>query len=192
MQHIKLAAAMAFATGIAFVGAASAGSSNGTIRFTAEVTDTTCTVSGGFGTNQQEGDFSVDFDKIELEQLSAPNSRHDLPSFQVVIGGSSCRGLEGKVASVSFDTNSALIDGTTGKLKNEPSDGAQNVQLGLTTVDGNDINLANPNQFDATFARNPDFTSSAALVFKPYLQVGNAPATPGAISTSVAYVMSYN
>ncbi|QAU24793.1 type 1 fimbrial protein [Dyella sp. M7H15-1] len=190
MKHIKLASAVAIAMGITFAGVASAASSNGgTITFTGTVADTTCTVTGGSGTDGGQGNFSVALDNTQPSDLAAAGDTSEPKAFTVQIGApgqGSC--TDGKVASMSFLTSSPRIDAATGALKNALSGEATNVQIQLTDSNGA-INLADPSYSQ----QSPEIANNTASIpfSAQYLAVGGA-ATPGLISTSVVYAVNYN
>lgn len=190
MKHIKLASAVAIAMGIAFAGVASAASSNGgTITFTGSVDDTTCTVTGGGGTDGGQGKFTVALDAALPEDLKAAGDTAKPMPFSVQIGGpgqGSC--TNGKVASMSFLTSSPRIDAATGALVNALSGEATNVQVQLTDSKGA-IDLADPSYKQDS----PDIANNTAVIKfgAQYLAVGGA-ATPGQVSTSVVYSVTYN
>lgn len=190
MKHIKLASAAAIAMGIVLAGSASAAASNGgTITFTGAVNDTTCTVTGGSGTNGGQGNFIVALDPAEPAQLATAGDVANPHAFGVVIGGpgqGSC--TDGMVASMSFLLSSPQIDAATGALKNALAGEATNVQVQLTDSNGA-INLA-----DASYHQDsPAIVNNTATIpfSAQYLAVGGA-ATPGLVSTSVVYAVTYN
>lgn len=189
MKCNKIALAAALVLGLGAVGSAGAASSNGgTITFTGSVDDTTCTVTGGSGTDGGQGNFSV---------ALAPALPSDLPDgatakpkpFSVQIGGpgqGSC--TDGKVARMSFLTASPRIDASTGALTNALSGEAENVQIQLSDSKGN-INLADP----AYFQDSPPIANNTAVIpFSAHYLAHGGDATPGLISTSVVYAVTYN
>jgi len=190
MKHFKLASAVAIAMGIAFAGAASAASSNGgTITFTGSVDDVTCTVTGGGGTDGGQGNFTVALAPAAPADLAVAGDVTKPKPFSVQIGGpgqGSC--TDGKVARMSFLTSSPRIDAATGALTNALSGEAMNVQVQLTDSSGV-INLADPSYFQDS---PPIANNTAVIPFTAqYLAVGGA-ATPGLVSTSVVYAVTYN
>lgn len=190
MKHLKLASAAAIALGLAIAGSASA-QSGGTITFTGSVTDATCTVSGGTGTDGGTGNFTVALDEVNVNQLAAANDVANAKQFSVIIGGpgqGSCQ--DGTVATMSFLPSSPRIDAATGALRNALSGEAQNAQIQLLRggMTGNAINLASgTEQFMATVANN-----TATIPFGVQYLAVNGAATPGLVSTSVVYAVTYN
>jgi hypothetical protein len=113
MKHIKLASALVVAMGIVATGVASAAASTGgTITFTGAVTDETCTIKGGSGTDGGTGNFTVALDAVPASALAAAGDTAGNKPFQVIIGGSNqptCQ--DGKVATMSFETSSRAEPG---------------------------------------------------------------------------------
>ena len=192
MKNLKVVSALAVALGVALAGAAMAATPDGgTITFTGEVTDVTCTIKGGAGTNGGANNFLVALAAAEASTLATVGATANPKAFSVEIGGHSgdtgCPG--GKISTMSFSTASPQIDAATGALRNALVNEATNVEIQLTDASGTAIDLADPtyNQ-DVTMPA----TGPGVLEFQAqYLAVGGA-ATPGLISTSVVYGVTYN
>jgi major type 1 subunit fimbrin (pilin) len=190
MKHVHLASALALVMGLAAATSASAAASaGGTITFTGVVTDATCTVKGGSGTNGGTGNFSVALDSVEAAALAAAGQTANPKLFDVIIGGpgqGTCQ--NGKVATMSFLTSSTQIDPTTGALANALAGEATNVQIQLLGSANAVINLADPaNARQATIVGN-----TATIPYTARYLAVNGAATPGLVSTSVVYSVSYN
>lgn len=189
MKNIKIASAVALALGVAFAGSAVAASSNSdTITFTGSLTDATCTVSGGAGTDGGSGNFTVALDPIAATTLTAAGDTAAPKAFSVIIGGpgqGTC--TNGKVASMSFLTSSPQVDAATGALKNAIT-GETNAEVQLLDSTSKAINLADasaPAQ-TATIANNTATINYTAQYY------ATAAGTPGTLSTSVVYNVVYN
>ncbi|WP_267225490.1 fimbrial protein [Dyella silvae] len=191
MKHIKLASAIAFVMGAAVSAssfAAPAGS-GGTITFTGQINDTTCTVTGGTGTNEGTGNFIVALDPADANQLATVGATANQKQFDVIFSGPNC--ASGKTAYMSYMLSSPQIDAGTGALKNALSGEATNVQIQLADSSKTAINLANPGQSWSTLIGATTANTGKLSFFAQYLAV-NGPATPGKVSTSVVYSVVYN
>jgi major type 1 subunit fimbrin (pilin) len=191
MKHIKLASALVVAMGIAAAGVASAAASTGgTITFTGAVTDQTCTVTGGAGTNGGTGNFTVALDPVPASDLAAAADTAAQKQFQIVIGGpgqTTCQ--DGKVATLSFVPSSPQIDPATGALVNALTGQATNVEVQV--LDNNQAAIAlNDPANGVTFPAIANNTATQDF-YAQYLAV-NAGATPGLVSTDVLYQVVYN
>lgn len=190
MKSIKLAPAIALICGLVATGSALAATSNGgTINFTGSVTDATCTISGGAGTDGGTGNFSVALDPVAATVLNASGTTASPKAFSITVGGpgqSTC--TDGKVANLSFLVSSPQIDAATGALKNALSGQATNTEVQVLNAAGTVINLANPGNLVSSqpIANN---TTQINLQAQYY---ATAAATPGLVSTSVVYGITYN
>lgn len=191
MKHIKLASALVVAMGIVAVGTASAAaSSGGTITFTGAVTDQTCTIKGGSGTDGGTGNFTVALEPVPATELASAGDFAGNKPFQVVIGGpgqSTCE--DGKVATLSFEISSPRIDAATGALTNTLAGQAANTQVQVLDGDGKVIMLNDP----ANGVQSPAIANNTAIIpFQAqYLAVGGG-AKAGLVSTEVLYGVTYN
>jgi major type 1 subunit fimbrin (pilin) len=190
MKHIKLASAIAFVMGIAAAGSAMA--DGGTITFNGSVSDQTCIVKGGPGTDGGTGNFTVALPQTTTGELSDAGKTSSAMQpfsmqFSAGVGTGAC--TEGTVAHVSFLTSGPRIDPITGALSNALSGEATNTEIQLLQADGKTaINLADPtNNTDITLGANGNATLSYNA---RYLATGQA--TAGLISTSVVYGVTYN
>ncbi|MDY0955668.1 type 1 fimbrial protein [Stenotrophomonas rhizophila] len=189
MNHIKLASALAIVLGMSVASAASAAATGGTIRFTGAVTDETCTISGGAGTDGGTGNFVVALDPVRASQLPAAAAVAGKKPFQVIIGGpgqGSC--VNGKVARLSFLTSSPRVDPATGALTNALVGEATNTQVQVLNDAGTPIDLADP----ANGVNSPAIANNTATIDLQSQYLATGAATPGLVDTSVVYAVSYN
>jgi major type 1 subunit fimbrin (pilin) len=191
MKHIKLASALVVAMGITAAGVASAAASTGgTITFTGAVTDQTCTIKGGSGTNGGTGNFTVALDPIPASDLAAAGDVGGNKPFDVIVGGAGQTTCEdGKVAAMSFEVSSPQIDAVTGALKNALAGQATNTEVQVLDGTGTVIALNDP----ANVVNSPAIVGNTATIpFQAqYLAVGGG-ATAGLVSTDVLYQVVYN
>jgi major type 1 subunit fimbrin (pilin) len=191
MKHIKLASALVVAMGLAAVGTVSAAaSSGGTITFTGAVTDQTCTIKGGTGTDGGTGNFTVALDPVPATSLAAAQDVAGNKPFNVEIGGpgqSTCE--NGKIATMSFLTSSPQVDAATGALKNALSGEATNTEVQVLDGTGKAIALNDP----ANGVQSPAIVDNTAIIpFQAQYLAVNGGATAGLVSTSVLYAVTYN
>ena len=194
MKNIKLLSALALSLGVLAAGAASAASSTGgTITFDGVVTDSTCPVNGGVGTDGGAGNFSVRLPQVATTDLATVNAKAGTVPFTIDIGTpgdtTPCAGA-GKVARVTFLTSSPNINGVNGMLNNALSGEASNVNVQLLsgTGAGTVIDLTTQANFDGSAFAN----GVSKVPFQAqYVAVGGA-ATAGLVQTSVIYGLSYN
>jgi major type 1 subunit fimbrin (pilin) len=194
MKHIKLASAIAFVMGatVAASSFAAPAGNGGTITFTGQINDTTCTVSGGTGTNNGTGNFVVALEPADATQLATAGTTANQKQFDVIIGGvdqPTC--TDGKVAKMAYMISSPQIDGGTGALKNALAGQATNVQIQLADANKAAINLSNPGQSWSTTIGATTPNTGKLTFYAQYLAVNGA-ATPGQVSTSVVYSVTYN
>jgi len=191
MKHLKLASALVVAMGIAAAGAASAqASTGGTITFTGSVTDQTCTITGGAGTNGGTGNFTVALDPVPATDLAAAGDVTGNKPFQVIIGGpgqGTCQ--DGKVAVMSFVPSSPQIDAVTGALANALNGQATNTEVQVLDGTGSAIALNDP----ANAVKSPAIANNTATIdFQAQYLAVNGAATPGLVQTDVLYQVVYN
>nr|WP_199044282.1 fimbrial protein [Dyella sp. ASV24] len=190
MKHIKLASALALSIGALVAGTASAAAANGgTIRFTGAVTDETCTITGGPGSDGGQGNFTVSLDPVPVSALPAAQAVAGKKPFSVIIGGpgqGSCQ--DGKVAHMSFLTSSPRVDPVTGTLTNALTGEATNTNVQLLDSTGAPVLLNDPsNGYDS-----PDIVNNTATIDFAAQYYATGAATPGLVDTSVIYAVTYN
>lgn len=190
MKQYIIATAMALALGSAASASAQA-AAGGTITFNGAVTDMTCTVSGGSGTNGGTGNFIVSLDPVPSSALPAAGAIAGPKPFDVVIGGpgqGSC--TNGKIAAMSFLPSSPQVDPTTGTLKNALAGEAGNTNIELVDETASAvINLADPSN---SFVAPAIADNTAVIPFSAHYKAVGGAATPGLVSTSVVYAVRYN
>lgn len=139
MKHVKMAAAAAFVLGIAATGSASA--DNGLITFTGSVTDGTCVVSGGAGTNQGQGNFTVALDPVPATDLAAAAAVAGRKNFHVVFSDGNGGPCDATITTAKFRFTPSPNVNTNGRLNNIAgvAGRAENVELqlldGATAID---------------------------------------------------------
>jgi major type 1 subunit fimbrin (pilin) len=188
MKQTKIALAFTLIAGLAAAGSAIAETNGGTITFTGAVSDATCTVSGGSGTDGGSGNFSVSLDPVEATALATAGATANEKAFDVVIGGpgqGTC--TDGKVATMSFLTTDRLVDPTTGALMNALSGEATMTQIQLKDAVGV-VNLADL----AYSVDSPDVVNNTAIIPFSAQYLATGAATAGLVSTHVVYKVVYN
>lgn len=197
----KIALSAMFAAAFGFVALApQAKAADGTITFNGQITDTTCTISGG-GAATGTGNIVVTLPTVSSSTLAADGkTAGDTPFSLELGGGTNC--TNGKTAALWIETSSTpALDFATGALKNQAPGGASNVQVRMINPSNNQpinlgINAAVTNGASVIAANNqPAATVSgnkATLNYSAqYLAKGGA-ATAGAVSTYLTYSIQYN
>ncbi|WP_250627112.1 fimbrial protein [Pinirhizobacter soli] len=188
MKQLQIAAAIALAMGLGFASHANAQSFNGgTITFTGTVTDDTCPVKGGAGTDGGANNFIVALSAVNTSALATDGAVAGKKSFNVVIGGEDTGCDTTKVASMKFLATSPRVDATTGTLTNALPGEATNTNIQLLDAADAVINLADgSNSFSSAWVGDTATITYAAQ----YKAIGGA-ATAGLVSTSVVYSVEY-
>jgi major type 1 subunit fimbrin (pilin) len=197
MKNTKLASALALAMGMAAIGTANAQTvgNGGTIAFHGEVTDSTCTVRGGAGTDPTPGsDLSVTLQGVPASTFTTAVQTAGFKTFNVEIGAegeTTCGATSGGgsvVASMSFvrgniDTNGNLFNGLAA------ADGGTNAQIQLTLPDATPIRLgaSNAGLQSATIVDNQATLTYGVQYFSDLA----AATTPGKLETYVTYQIAY-
>ena len=190
MKNMKFASAIAMAAGVLVMGNAQAQAANGgTIRITGAVTDATCTITGGAGTDGGTGNVGVALDPVAATSLAGNGDTANRKPFSLIIGGpgqGSC--VDGKVARLSFNVASPRIDAATGTLTNALVGQATNTNVQMTDGTGTAINLASP----ANGVSSPAIANNTATINLGAQYYATGAATPGLVDTSVQYGVTYN
>ncbi|WP_201314148.1 fimbrial protein [Dyella sp. EPa41] len=200
MKKTLISTALAAVLGFATLTPMVARASDGTITFNGEITDTTCTVTGG-GAATGSGNITVTLPIVSASALANSGQTAGDTRFSLILGGgTNC--TDGKTAALWIETTQTpALDTATGALRNQASGGAGNVQVRMVNPANNQpINLginaavtsgasviAANNQPAATISGN---TATLDYVAQ-YLANGGA-ATPGAVTTYLTYSMQYN
>jgi|GEM_PF-156572 len=197
MKKIILSTALAAVLGMSALAPQAASASDGNLFFNGKITDTTCQVTGGTGTDGATKDITVTLDTVSTSALPAGAHAGDKPFDLLIGGGSSVNCGNGTKVSLHFDGAStptgfasSMVDQTTGNLKNSTGTGfATNVEIGLLDVNSNPINLwTSTGSPQATV----DSTGSATLHYVArYVATGGA-STAGNVKTAVMYSVVYN
>lgn len=168
---------MALATSSAFA-------SDGTITFSGEITDNTCTISGNSGGTPS---FTVNLPKVAASALQAAGDVAGATPFDIKLSGCSSAG---KV--YTYFERGPNVDTSTGDLKNTAAaHNASNLQVRVTNADDDSqINMAlgasqNSHQVDI------DATSKSATLKYYAKYIATDAVTAGAVSTFVTYSMAY-
>lgn len=164
--------------------AQSAFASDGTINFTGELRDQTCTVS----VNGQASPavVSVALPTVSAGALSAAGRTTGQTAFNITLSG--CTG-SATAASAFFEAG-ATVDPTTSNLRNSATGGATLVQLQLVdAANGNVIRTGDTAQ-NAGTTRSPIASGGATMPYAvQYIATGRA--TPGRVASSVTYSINY-
>lgn len=192
MKSIKFASAIALAAGVLVMGSAQAQTfTAGTITVTGAVSDQTCTITGGAGTDGGAGNVSVALDPVGASVLAAQKTANH-KAFNLIVGGPGQGGcVDGKVARLSFNAGGGSnVDPATGTLLNVAANGATNTNIQLTKgTTASTIDLNNPAEFVETMAPIKDNTATINMGAQYFT---SATPTPGAVTTRVQYTAYYN
>ena len=193
MKSIKFVSAVAMAAGILVMGSAQAQSANGgTIRVTGAVSDETCTITGGPGTDGGTSNVTVALEPVAASLLPEAGKIANHKPFSLIIGGpgqGSC--VDGKVAGVSFNVASPRVDAATGTLTNALAGEATHTNIQMTNGTAGTagvINLASP----ANGVDSPAIANNTATINLGAQYYATGAATPGLVDTSVQYGVTYN
>jgi len=188
MKKTLLSAALVAVVGSAVIPSAFA--ADGKITFKGQISDVTCTVTGGTGTDGGAQNFTVTLPTIPKTALDVAGDRAGDTPFSVVIGGTGQTGCtNGKVASLKFEAAQSPVDAATGRLINSIAAGsAAVVQVGLLNDTKQDINLyTSAGSTAAAIAGNTATLNYWAQYYAPTTGV-----TSGAVDTYVMYSAQYN
>jgi major type 1 subunit fimbrin (pilin) len=199
MKKTLITTALTAVFGFAMVIPMVASAADGKITFNGEITNVTCTITGG-GAATGSGDITVKLPTVSASALSKDGATAGNTPFSLVLSGANC--TDGKTAALWVETNQTpALDNATNALRNQQSGGATNVEvrmlnaannnpilLGINdyVVNGQQVIAAN-NQPAATIAGNTAMLNYVAQ----YLAVGAA-STPGLVTTYLTYSMQYN
>ncbi|UBM24729.1 type 1 fimbrial protein [Pseudomonas sp. p1(2021b)] len=171
-----------------FVGATqTANASDGTISFTGNILDNTCTVTIGSGAS---ADATVTLPDISLQALGTGNTGG---AIGFVMNLSSCTGTT-KNSVAAFFEDGPNVDYSTGRLVNTATTDASNVELELFDMNSDKVikvgDLASQiadNHF-ATYAASP---GTATLRYGVRYHAPGVTVTKGAVTSSVTYSLMY-
>ena len=199
MKKTLISTALAAVLGFVALAPMVASASDGTITFNGQITDTTCTVTGG-GAATGTGNITVTLPTVSTSSLPNGGSTAGDTNFSLTLSGANC--TDGKTAALWIETTQTpALDTATGALINQVSGGAGNVEVRMVNPANNQpINLgingyvttgasvvAANNQPASTITGN----TAKLNYIAQYLAVGGA-ASAAQVSTYLTYSMQYN
>lgn len=179
---------LALAATAALVSSPMAFAADGTITFTGNVVDTTCTISGG---TAAAADFTVTLPKVSASALDvAAKTAGDTP-FTITLSGCKAGTAAATGGVHTLFEAGGNVDTSTGRLKNTAASGATNVQIGiLNASDRSAVKLGAPdasqNSRSATLS-----SGGASLNYIAQYVANGGPATAGSVTSSVTYSIVY-
>ena len=184
----SVAAAIALAAAVSQTAYAA---NDGTINFSGQVFETTCTVEGvAPGTGGALKD--VNLSGVSAARLATAGNRANLVGFTIRVGGTGQPGCtNGRTALIAFDPTSPAIDVATGRLNidgyDDPADttNAKNVQVEVVNRDGSPIHLYDGKSEGVVIADNQALIPLGAQ----YYATGGA--TEGLVKTRVGFTVVY-
>ncbi|GAB2565167.1 type 1 fimbrial protein [Dyella jejuensis] len=181
MKKILLSAAVMVGLGMA---ASVAAAADGTITFTGQISNVTCTIDGN-GTGAT--DFTVTLPEVQASALANAGTFTGSTPYNITVGAPGQAGCtNGTPVSIAYEAASPDIDATTGNLMNTGA--ATGVQIQLLNGDRSVINLAtNPVSKQVTIANN----TAVLPFFAQYIADGGA-VVGGTVQSAVEYSVSYN
>lgn len=201
MNKTLLCAALAAVCGFVALAPRPAMAVDGTITFNGEITDTTCTITGG-GSATGMGNITVTLPTVSVAALQNAGSTAGDSPFQLILGGgANC--TNGKTASLWVETSQTpALDSATGALRNTGGSAAevevrvvnpannQPINLSINNVVTNGASVVSgSNQPAATISGN----TATLNYLAQYLNPTTAGAvTAGTVSTYLTYSMQYN
>jgi len=196
MKKTLFSAALAATFGLV---AMQASASDGQITFTGNITDSTCVVIGGAGTDGATGNVTVTLPTVSSGAFAAAGATAGDTPFSLIVkdnGGGKC--ADGTKVTLHFDGATApatggftgtMVDSASGRLNNLTGTGqATNVQVGVYDNTGAAINMW-------TSANSPQATVSGGQATLNYVAKYYATAAApgaGAVKTAVMYSLQYN
>jgi major type 1 subunit fimbrin (pilin) len=186
--------------GLAALAPMGASAVDGTITLNGEITDTTCTITGG-GAATGAGGITVTLPTVSASSLAANGQTAGNTKFSLILGGGThC--TDGKTAALWIETaQTPALDTTTGALRNLATGGANFVEVRMINPANNlpinlGINAAVANGATVIAANNqPAATVSgntATLNYVAQYLASGGGATAGAVTTYLTYSMQYN
>lgn len=163
----------------ALVAGQAAQASDGTITFGGQLTDNTCTITGG-------GNKAVTLPTLSKLSVTGSGATGGDTYFNIAVTGCSA-GLT--TANAYFEAG-ANIDTVSGRLKNTAAGGATNVQIELLNKNGVALNLAAVAGSQNSIAEAISGNAATQQFIARYYATGTT--TSGAVASSVTYSMVYN
>jgi major type 1 subunit fimbrin (pilin) len=181
-MNTKLVLALALTSALA---AGSAVASEGVITFTGLVTDQTCVISGGEGTDGAVGDITVALQPVNANSLDAAGKSVGTKRFDIVVSdgeGGPC--VSATKATFGFKKTSLNIDATNGNLKNTLT-GESNAQMRILDQD-----LATPIDLRTGTTKDVDTSGDARFIYGVQYFAKDV-TTVGQVQTNVEYEVTY-
>lgn len=169
---------MAFTLAATTLIGTSAFAADGTINFTGEIKNATCTVSTSAGGSETLPPVS----KAYLEALADGPAK----DFDITLGGTNCSGSE---VEVSFEQDPANIDLATGFLVNKDPDTGASVAVELLETDGTPIPLNDPAYKTTPVSLS---TGSATIPLKVRYKARGTTVEAGPVTASVGVWVHVN
>jgi major type 1 subunit fimbrin (pilin) len=182
-MNTKLVCAFALASALA---AGSAVASEGVIFFNGLVTDQTCVISGGTGTDGAVGDITVDLQPVNAVSLATPGSSVGTKRFDILVSdgvGGPC--VSATKATFGFKNTSLNIDPANGNLSNTLV-GESNAQLRILDQD-----LATPIDLRTAATKDVDTQGPDPRFIYGVQYFAKDVTTVGQVQTNVEYEVTY-
>jgi len=182
-MNTKLVFALAMTSALA---AGSAMASEGIVTFTGEVTDVTCVISGGEGTDGAVGDITVALQPVNANSLDAAGKSVGTKRFDILVdngAGQPCQSAT--KATFGFKNTSLNIDPTNGNLNNTLA-GESNAQLRILDQD-----LATPIDLRIASTKEVDPSVAGARFIYGVQYFAKDVTTVGQVKTNVEYAVTY-
>lgn len=199
MKKTLISTALAAVMGFAMLAPTIASASDGTITFNGQITDTTCTVTGG-GAATGTGNITVALPTVSVSSLPGKGSTAGDTAFSLILSGANC--TDGKTAVLWIETTQTpALDTATGALTNQATGGAGNVEVRMVNPANNQpinlgINDYVTNGASVVAANNqPAYTISGntgTLKYVAQYLAAGAAASAGLVNTYLTYSMQYN
>jgi major type 1 subunit fimbrin (pilin) len=188
MKCNKIALATALVLGLGTAGSASA--ETGLITFTGSVTDSTCAVSGGTGTDGGTTNFIVDLAAADAADLATAGSTAQRKDFQIIFSNGNGGACAAALTSVDFSYSASSPNvNTNGRLRNiltAAQQAATNVDLQI--LDGTTpVDLTQGTVKNITLSTTGPTTTTYGV---QYFATGAA--TVGGVRSNVIYNAVYN
>jgi major type 1 subunit fimbrin (pilin) len=199
MKKTLITTALTAVFGFAMVIPMVASAADGKITFNGEITNVTCTITGG-GAATGSGDITVKLPTVSASALSKDGATAGNTPFSLVLSGANC--TDGKTAALWVETNQTpALDNATNALRNQQSGGATNVEVRMLNAANNNPILLGINDYVANGQQVIAANNQPAAIIAgntatlnyvaQYLAVGAA-STPGLVTTYLTYSMQYN
>lgn len=161
----------------------SALAADGTITFTGEIKDVTCTINGG------GADFAVALPPVQASALANAGDVAGARPFNITLGGSDATCPNGTKAQILFDAGSLNIDPSTGNLKNMAASGADFVEIEIVDA----IARAPINLLAGTATTEVEVAGLTAVMpfVAQYKAMAGGVVTAGPVESSIEYTVVF-